>query len=662
MIKSLSDMTFSVAWVVAVLWTIWMPSAAAQVALESVDNAVIVNSGPTTNGPNANAQVVTLRHNTDNPGGNTMAARTPAITATFSFTNQQFSGLTPAQGYPASTGGFATFFGGGATTTGNAPASGPLYSSMNVGTASANQFTSISPATTGTGIDLTANGGIRLFLSTGGIVAQAPATPTNSRVRMADLVISFSTPVNNPILHFAGNGGRVSSDGVTPQLGISGEFEVLTSGVTLTRLSGNPVFVLSGNNINNLGPELGASCATTSGPRGACGSVQVNGTGLSSVTLRVFLRGDGTAGGNWTGNPTSFNADGLVVGVSVIEPTPTVTVRKVTTGGVGTFNFTGTNGYTATAVTTATAGTPVDGTTRTLTAAGVSTTLTEALTAGYRLTGISCTGLGTGGVATVGALPAAGVAGGGTVTLNAAATALGSNIVCTFTNEKLPILRLQKTLPNGRVAEGNQFTLSIAGIGAPAAVTTTGTGTTAAGSVSHASAAVGSNYTLSETAAGSPATVLANYSTSYSCTNARSNGQALSGSGGTSFIVTTEPGDDLTCTFFNARNIADLAISKSSNVVSVVAGDTITYSIVVTNNGPMATSNAVVRDDWTTQPGLDCSTGTATCAVSGTGGTQCPAPASVTPAQLQSGLAVPLLPNGGVVTFSLTCSVTATGQ
>jgi hypothetical protein len=82
---------------------------------------------------------------------------------------------------------------------------------------------------------------------------------------------------------------------------------------------------------------------------------------------------------------------------------------------------------------------------------------------------------------------------------------------------------------------------------------------------------------------------------------------------------------------------------------------------VATNNGPSAANNAIVSDDWTTVPGLDCSTGTATCAASGTAGTQCPAPASVTPAALQAGLAIPVFPNGGIVTFTLQCTVTATG-
>lgn len=112
------------------------------------------------------------------------------------------------------------------------------------------------------------------------------------------------------------------------------------------------------------------------------------------------------------------------------------------------------------------------------------------------------------------------------------------------------VLTLRKALPSGRLQATDQFRLSIAGAGAPAAVTTTGTGTTATGQVRHAGATAGSSYTLSESAAGT--TVLANYATTYACTNTRAGGQTPSGNGAT-FNVTPVAGDNLTCTFSNAR-------------------------------------------------------------------------------------------------------------
>ena len=105
----------------------------------------------------------------------------------------------------------------------------------------------------------------------------------------------------------------------------------------------------------------------------------------------------------------------------------------------------------------------------------------------------------------------------------------------------------------------------------------------------------------------------------------------------------------------------DLSITKASITSQVTTGDGIAYSIVATNNGPSAANGAVISDNWTALPGLDCSAGPVTCVASGAAGTQCPAPASVTPAALQAGLAIPVFPTGGVVTFTLQCAVTATG-
>lgn len=114
--------------------------------------------------------------------------------------------------------------------------------------------------------------------------------------------------------------------------------------------------------------------------------------------------------------------------------TTRVTVTKVSDGGVGTFNFAGSNGVANHAITTVTAGTGVAGAVQTLTAAGTATTVSEAtLPLGFALKSIACTGLGAGGTAT----PTINGAAGGSVVLDAAATAPGSDIQCTFTNARL---------------------------------------------------------------------------------------------------------------------------------------------------------------------------------------------------------------------------------
>ncbi len=267
---------------------------------------------------------------------------------------------------------------------------------------------------------------------------------------------------------------------------------------------------------------------------------------------------------------------------SVVKPT--VTVNKVSLGGTGTFSFSGTNGIGSHNIVTTTDSVPVAGTTYTLTTASTSTTITEgAPPAGYALQGISCSGLGSGGTATPNLANRQ-------VVLNAAATANGSAITCTFTNIKLPILRLQKSLPSGRAVAADQFTIGMSGPDAPAAVTTTGSGSTVAGTLAHSTATAGSAYTLSET--GANGANLANYTTSYACANAKSGGQTPSGSGA-SFSVTPVAGDDLTCTFTNTRKTVQFRLAKVWGA-NAIAGDvaSIAATAGLTTNTAAFTSTA----------------------------------------------------------------------
>ncbi len=342
----------------------------------------------------------------------------------------------------------------------------------------------------------------------------------------------------------------------------------------------------------------------------------------------------------------------------------TLTLRKTTIGGAGgPFGFTLTNTVQTTGtVTTAAANTPtqVDGDTGiagtqvfTIAAPTTAVTINEnSLPAGWSLTGATCVNAAS---ATVGSLS------GSTYTITGAEVAASIGFTCTFTNTKLPILRLQKALPSGRFNAGDQFTLNIVGTGGPASVTTTGAGTTATGTATLNPGAVGASYTFSE--AGASGANLANYATTYACTNALVGGQTPSGSG-TTFNVTAAAGDDLTCTFTNTRNAqADLRLTKTNTpgqngevdqaADTVVSGTPTTYTITVSNLGPDAANGAVITDPAPSN--LTCST--ATCAASG--GAACPVPtgAALVAALQGAGATVPTLPNGGAVVITLNCTV-----
>ena len=191
---------------------------------------------------------------------------------------------------------------------------------------------------------------------------------------------------------------------VTSGVGVAGATQTLTaSGVATT--------------ITEAAPPAGFTLASIS-----CTGLGAGGTATADIGARsVALDAAATAAG--AAIACTFTND-----FSAGPALPTVTVTKVSNGAVGPFSFSGTNGFANETITTVTSGVGVSGLTQVLTAAGVSTTITEsAPPAGYALASINCTGLGAGGTATANI-------GTRTVTLDAAATAAGAAIACTFTN------------------------------------------------------------------------------------------------------------------------------------------------------------------------------------------------------------------------------------
>ena len=101
----------------------------------------------------------------------------------------------------------------------------------------------------------------------------------------------------------------------------------------------------------------------------------------------------------------------------------------------------------------------------------------------------------------------------------------------------------------------------------------------------------------------------------------------------------------------NSAPVADLAITNSDAVSSVIAGGTTTYTIRVTNNGPNSATGAILTDAAVT--GLS-KTGILCSATPG----QCVTPPSV--AQLEAGtFALPALANGQFYEISVATNVTA---
>ncbi|AZA82622.1 hypothetical protein C1637_20805 [Chryseobacterium lactis] len=246
------------------------------------------DGNPTGNGP-VTSTVISFNKNTNNPGGDTFSLYAPQLKATFTISNMQYNS---------------------AASIGSAinNASAPIFPLLNsIGSPANNNFTS-SGASTGTGINTGFNRGIGLFVNSSVLSGQS----TNGTYQMADLVITFNRPVDNPILHIGGMGG------VQGSMGLTAGFEYVSSNipVTFSRLSGNSNnFMVTSTTIHNTAPT-----PSTSGANSGSGSVLVTGKGITSLTLRLTMRGSGQQA-NWQ----SGTGDQVMMGISLLESNLSIT-------------------------------------------------------------------------------------------------------------------------------------------------------------------------------------------------------------------------------------------------------------------------------------------------------------------------------------------------
>ncbi len=394
--------------------------------------------------------------------------------------------------------------------------------------------------------------------ATGRASAIANISITNNQ---GNVTVTFAGPVTSvTVRHIAGANSNVTNP--------TGQFVFLETvtytrspRLTVTKISNGGVgpFNFSGTNgIANHG------ITTIVSGTGVAGAAQVLSLANTATTVTEAIPAGyvltaatctgmgvgGTATPNLATGDLVLNAAATAPGVNIActftnGKRPTVQARKISVGNVGTFNFTGTNGYAADAIATVTSNVAVAGNVRTLTAASTATTITEAIPAGYTVTAITCTGLG-GGTATPNL-------GAGSVALNAAATAAANNVVCTWTNTKTPTMKVQKrTLGNF----GGPFSFTRTNLAsAPGNITTTAVNIpTPAAPAAINVTAIGTAITLTETPA-------SGYTlTTASCSDANS---AITGNpasfGTVAGNVLTVPaanvvaGADLTCLFTNSQ-------------------------------------------------------------------------------------------------------------
>lgn len=331
--------------------------------------------------------------------------------------------------------------------------------------------TAAAPSATANGITLTATGSSSLTPAAGALYTTpywtnpygssvAGGTSLNYVVNPGGtsmtVVFTFSKAVSNPVLHIQRLGGQAGTiNSSSWQLSGSN----LATTPTMSRLSGNFQFQLNGANTTFFRPVGGAfvsaACTSTAGSTTddggmACGSVRVNGTGITSLTFTVSMIGGAGSG------------DGLDLAWSI--PNEAIIVSKQTIGGTGTFSFSGTNGAPTTSLNTATTN-PISSAASNIPNLTLPVTITEAPTSGFTLTGASCVDQ---SAATI-----ASSLSGSTLTIASSAYSDNGTITCSFINRAVPILSVTKSAPTPALAFGTNSTYTLTTTNAGAGIATT---------------------------------------------------------------------------------------------------------------------------------------------------------------------------------------------
>lgn len=293
------------------MFTVFSAISMAQTTIELLGAAG--SGGPSGTGPVTGSQQVTFY-------SSATAAFSPLVTATYAFSNQQFTSI---EGNPGSPG---AEFGGTISSTVNSPIpANNIYDLMNTIGSSVNaQYTACPTCTPGTGIDVATNRAIQLINYTDALINSSGTQlyAINARVQYADLTITFNRPVSDPLLHITGLGGFVSySTGTTGStinydMGFSTEMDLLTTGVSLSKLSGNTALSVTPTGISNSATKFGSSSAGAVlhgiTRTAASGTVMVQGTNITTLTFRLYIKGDGGAIVDNSGNTVAATNGNIV--------------------------------------------------------------------------------------------------------------------------------------------------------------------------------------------------------------------------------------------------------------------------------------------------------------------------------------------------------------
>jgi hypothetical protein len=159
---------------------------------------------------------------------------------------------------------------------------------------------------------------------------------------MGNLTITFSQPVNNPMLHVVGLGGQYvysteiptgSGTIVNYAHGFTTEYELVTSGISLSKISGNSALSVTSNEILNTATNLGSPTTPTliNGltRQAATGSIEIKGIGITTVTFKIYMRGDAGIIYNSSNNPTAATFGNILRWTNQVDFVPSGQPDKI---------------------------------------------------------------------------------------------------------------------------------------------------------------------------------------------------------------------------------------------------------------------------------------------------------------------------------------------
>jgi uncharacterized repeat protein (TIGR01451 family) len=234
------------------------------------------------------------------------------------------------------------------------------------------------------------------------------------------------------------------------------------------------------------------------------------------------------------------------------------------------------------------------------------------------------------------------------------ATLVGGGLQGALFGIRYASMALSTQFNGTRANASDQFTYKISTPGGTvlSSGTSTGAGAGPFPVASVPSVAAGYPFIITETLAPSSTSTLANYAVSLTCTNANTSTSTtvlpVSQSGNSYTFPILQYGDAISCVFTNTANRANLTVAKSGPGTVGAAG-LVSYTLVASNGGPLSADGALVQD-----PAVPNFTPSAVVCAATTGGAACPTAAATNVGSLQgAGIAIPTLPSGGTVTFTL---------